>query len=84
MIADKFTQYELTVPDQPRDKPQPRCILLESQLESLKHHFLHWNLSAPTVKFHVSKRTLYSCSYIDMQLCRYKQFLLNFIANAKL
>ena len=48
MIADKFTQYELTVPDQPRDKPQPRCILLESQLESLKHHFLYWNLSGPT------------------------------------
>ena len=57
-MLDEFIQYELVIPDQPRNKPQPRCILLESQLESLKHHFVHWNLSGPTpsVTCQVSKR----------------------------
>ena len=54
IVADRFTQYELTVPDRSRVEPQPRCILLESQLESLKHHFLYWNLSGPTVRWQVS------------------------------
>jgi len=55
MRIDKFVQYELSSHG-PREEPQPRCILLESQLESLKHHFVHWNLSGPTptVKCQVS------------------------------
>ena len=67
MHADKFVQYELSTHGS-REEPQPRCILLESQLESLKHHFVHWNLSGPTpiVQCQVSKRSysfnLYPCS----------------------
>ena len=57
-MLDEFIQWDLVIPDRPRDEPQPRYILLESQLESLKHHFVHWNLSdpTPTVTCQVSKR----------------------------
>ena len=45
--------YELEIPNQRRDEPQPRIILLESQLK--QHHFLHWTWPGPTVTFQVRK-----------------------------
>lgn len=50
--------YELDIPNQRRDIPQPRIILLESELK--KHHFLHWSLPGPSVTFEVSKVTVLS------------------------
>ena len=57
-MLDEFIRYDLVIPDQPMDQTPQRCILLEtkSQLESLKRHFVHWNLSGPTVKCQVSNR----------------------------
>ena len=71
-MLDEFIRYELPVSDQSRDKPpQPTCILLESQLENLKHHFVHWNLSGltPTVKCQVSKREIWSVLYSHNEFC---------------
>ena len=51
--------YELEIPNQPRDRVQPRIILLQIQMESLDHYFLHWNWPGPAVMCQV----IYYASY---------------------
>jgi len=51
-IIDQFIQYKVSLPNQSQEKVQPVYIMLESCLKY--HHFLHWDLSAPTVSVKVS------------------------------
>ena len=50
--ADQFIMYELEIPNLPRDKIQPRIVLLESQM---KGYFLHWSWPGLKVMCQVSK-----------------------------
>lgn len=67
--------YELEIPNQRRDEPQPRIILLESQLK--KHHFLHWTCPGPTVTFYVRNLLhLWACNkLIQIYFRNYKNMI---------
>ena len=57
--------YQLEIPNQPRDKPQPKIVLLECRVKGLEHDFLHWSWPGPSVTFQVSKVTV-----LDNDLCK--------------